>query len=151
MRPGRELDCSIAQEVFGNRVFVKARVLYEDAPKGARPLPEYSKKIEWAWEVAEKMSISLLPVENGAWFAMVGPEMGWSSPAEFVKTIQSGNFVESGAAVGPNPATMICLAALKAVEVRKAKAAADEASFSERLRATEQTRSADPTTFGPLQ
>ena len=152
MRPGREMDCSIAEEVFGRRVFVKARVLYEEHENGARPLPEYTKRIDFAWEVAEKMSVSLLPVENGAWFAMVGPELGWRSPADFIQNIQSGNFVDSGAAVGPSAPMMICVAALKAVETRKAQRQIDEVSFSERLRAEELARAGMVLpSGGPLQ
>jgi hypothetical protein len=120
MRPGRELDCQIAQEVFGHRVFVKKRVLYEDAPLGERPLPDYTKDIRWAWEVAEKMSISLIPIENGSWFALVGPEAGWKSPGDFIQYLGTGEFVNSGAAVGPSAPLMICVAAMKAVETRKA-------------------------------
>jgi hypothetical protein len=139
MRPGREIDCSIAQEVFGYRVYVKKRVLYEDAEKGERPLREYTKQMTWAWEVAEKMSISLIPIEGGQWFALVGPEFGWRSPADFIQYLQEGNFVNSGAAVGPDAPMMICLAALKSIATRKAQAAVDDATLADRLR-VEETR-----------
>ncbi len=122
MRPGRELDCSIAQEVLGFEVYVKARVLYEKTPQGDRPLRTYSKEIQWAWEVAEKMSISLIPIENGAWFALVGNNEGWKSPAELITYLQTGNFINAGASVGPNPAHMICVAAMQAIEHKKAAA-----------------------------
>ncbi len=120
MRPGREMDCSIAQEVFGREIFVKKRMLYEMTEKGERPLPNYTKEIEPAWEVAEKMGVSLIPIENGQWFAMVGGEFGWKSPAEFIEFLQKGDFLTSGAAVGPSAPLMICVAALKAIEGRKA-------------------------------
>jgi hypothetical protein len=139
MRPGRELDCSIAQEVFGHRVYVKKRVLYEDAPKGERPLREYTKQMSWAWEVAEKMNISLIPIEGGQWFALVGPEFGWRSPADFIQYLQEGNFVNSGAAVGTDAPMMICLAAMKAIATRKAVEAAEQEGLAERLR-MEETR-----------
>ena len=120
MRPGRELDCSVAQEILGHDVYVKARVLYERTPRGERPLRNYTKEIQWAWEVAERANISLIPIENGSWFALAGPDFGWKSPAEFITYLQSGEFLTAGAAVGPNPALMICVAAMKAVEAKAA-------------------------------
>ncbi len=120
MRPGRELDCAVAKEVLGHTVYVKKRVLFEITPEGERPLRNYSKEIEWAWEVAEKMSISLIPIENGSWFAMVGNEKGWKSPAEFIQYLQAGNFLTAGAAVGPSAPLMICTAAMNAVESQRA-------------------------------
>jgi hypothetical protein len=119
MRPGRELDCTIAEQVFEHRVFVKKRMLFEETPKGERPLREYTKDIAAAWEVAEKMSISMIPIENGNWFAMVGSEYGWKSPADFIQYMQTGKFVDSGAAVGVSAPLVICLAAMKAIETRK--------------------------------
>jgi hypothetical protein len=119
MRPGRELDTSIAQQVFGHFVFVKNKELYERAPKGDRPLRKYSKEIAPAWEVAEKMKVSLIPVENNQWFALVGGADGWKSPADYITYLQTGKFVEAGAAVGDEVPLIICLAALKAVEARK--------------------------------
>lgn len=120
MRPGRELDCAVAKEVLGHTVYVKKRVLFEVTPQGERPLRNYTKEIQWAWEVAEKMSISLIPIENGSWFAMVGNEQGWKSPAEFIQYLQAGNFLTAGAAVGPSAPLMICTAAMKAVESQRA-------------------------------
>lgn len=120
MRPGRELDCSVAQEILGHDVYAKSRVLYERTPQGERPLRNYTKEMQWAWEVAERANISLIPIENGCWFALAGNEFGWKSPAEFIAYLQTGDFLNSGAAVGANPALMICVAAMKAVESRAA-------------------------------
>jgi hypothetical protein len=119
MRPGREIDCSIAQGVFGHRVYVKKKILHEETAQGERPLKYYTKEIEWAWKVAEKMGISLIPIENGEWFAFVGSKEGWKSPAEFIEYLQTGEFARSGAAVGADAPLMICTAALKALESRK--------------------------------
>lgn len=122
MRPGRELDTFIAKEVLGHTIKVKQKELWEEAPKGERPLRKYSRDISAAWEVAEKMNITLIPVAGDTWFAMVGKHERWESPADFLQYLQGGNFVQSGAAVGNNIAEVICLAALKAIEVRKARA-----------------------------
>jgi hypothetical protein len=120
MRPGRELDTQIAQKVFNYPVFIKKRIPYEGAPLGERPLRNYSKDIAAAWEVAEKMGISILPIADGSWFAMVGKEprdqkVGWKSPAEFIEYLQSGSFAEAGAAVNESAPLAICLAALSAI------------------------------------
>lgn len=123
MRPGREIDCAIAKEVMGHDVYMKKRVLTELTPKGERPLRSYTKEMEWAWEVVEKMNITLIPIENGCWFAVVGNEDGWKSPAEFIQHLASADFQRSGAAVGFGAPLMVCTAALKAVESRRAAAA----------------------------
>lgn len=124
MRPGREVDARIAKEVFGHRVWAQAKVLFENAEKGDRPLRNYSKEIEWAWEVAEKMKITLIPVEGGEWFAFTGPieNNGWESPTAVLQYLETGTFDGCGASVGPNPAVAICEAALKAVEKRRVAA-----------------------------
>ncbi len=122
MRPGREMDCAIAQNVFGHRVYIKRRVPHEETPKGERPLRPYSKEMEWAWEVASKMGISLIPIENGAWFALVGNREGWKSPAAFIAYLQTGEFAKAGAAVGEDAPRVICTAALNAIESRKSSA-----------------------------
>ncbi len=119
MRPGRELDTKIAEDIFGHTVLVKQKVLHERTPGGDRPLRNYSKEIQWAWEVAKKMNITMIPIEGGTWFAMAGKENGWGSPGEFIAYLTTGNFVDSGAAVGDDAPLMICLAALKALESRK--------------------------------
>jgi len=126
MRPGRELDAKIAQEVFGYEVFMKQKVVHERTSHGDRPLRKYSKEIEWAFEVAKKMNITIVPIENGEWFAIVGQEQGWNSPAQFVEYLLSGQFTNSGAAVGADAPLTICLAALKALESRRANAEAAE-------------------------
>lgn len=120
MRPGREIDARIAQEVFGYEVTVVKKVLHERAPLGVRPLLKYSKDVAAAWLVAEKMHIAVLPVEGNSWFAMAGKSEGWKSPAEFLEFLQEAKFMEAGAAVGANIAETICLAALNAIEKRKA-------------------------------
>jgi hypothetical protein len=120
MRPGRELDTFIAKQVIGHNVKVKQKELWEETPEGERPLRKYSRDMSAAWEVMEKMNITLIPVEGQKWFAMVGKDERFKGPAEFLQYLQSGNFINSGAAVGENIPETICLAAIKAIEVRKA-------------------------------
>jgi hypothetical protein len=119
MNAGRELDERIAKEVLGNSVARQKREVYESTPKGTRPLRSYSTDIEAAWEVAQAMAISIVPIENKEWFAFVGRSGGWKSPAEFLEALSTAEFMESGAAVSPSAALSICLAALRAVEKRR--------------------------------
>lgn len=116
MRPGRELDTYIAQEVLGHPVKVKQRDLWEVTPLGERPLRKFSRDITAAWEIVEKMGITVIPVADGNWFAFVGTGERWKSPTEFVEFLQKGDFMHSGAAVGENPAETICFAAVKSIE-----------------------------------
>ncbi|MES2854973.1 MAG: hypothetical protein V4692_03870 [Bdellovibrionota bacterium] len=122
MRPGRETDVRIAKEVFGHKVWAQGKVLYENAAKGDRPLRSYTKEMEWAAEVVEKMHMTLIPIQGGEWFAFVGPELqlGWESPQAVLEFLNSGNFNDCGAAVGTSLPLVICDAALKAVEKRAA-------------------------------
>ena len=121
MRPGREMDTVVAQEVMGHTVKVKQRELWEVTDKGERPLRKYSRDITAAWEVVEKMGITIIPVEGEGWFAFVGTGQPWKSPAAFVQFLQEGSFISSGAAVGPNPAETICIAAVKSLEKAEKK------------------------------
>lgn len=121
MRPGRELDTFMAKEVLGHNVKIKMKEIWEDTDKGDRPLRKYSRDMTAAWEVMEKMNITLIPVEDGQWFAMAGHAQRWKSPAEFVSYLQSGQFVDSGAAVGANVPEIICIAAYNAVQGQKAQ------------------------------
>jgi hypothetical protein len=122
MRPGREIDARIAKEVFGYKVWAHNKQLFENAPKGDRPLRNYSKEVEWAFEVAKEMKVALLPVAVGQWFAFVGPQEklnGWESPQDMLQFLEAGNFNDCGAAVGENLPAVICEAALKAAEKRR--------------------------------
>jgi hypothetical protein len=125
MRPGRELNIKIATEVFGYRVWRHKGTLTENPPAGDRPLRNYSNDLQFAWEVAEKMKITLIPIVGGQWFAFIGsPEnAGWASPEAMLQFLQSGEFSSAGAALDENAALAICLAALKSIEKRKAFAA----------------------------
>ncbi|MES2526253.1 MAG: hypothetical protein V4598_04175 [Bdellovibrionota bacterium] len=120
MRPGRELDTLIAKHVFGHDVIIKRKLPTEVTPAGERPLREYSKSTGAAFEVAEKMKISLIPIEGNQWFALCGPLEGFKSPADFMKFIGEGNFQNSGAAVAETAALAISLAGIKAIETRLA-------------------------------
>lgn len=130
MKPGKEMDIAIATEVLGYSVHRQKNIFYEGAPKGTRPLRAYSKDIQDAWEVAEKMGITLIPIEGGSWFAYVGPKNGWKDPAEFMRCLQSADFVRSGAAISESGALSICLAALNAIAQRKTWEKLDETQSS---------------------
>ncbi len=123
MRPGREVDARVAQEIFGYEVWAKNKVLHERTPEGERPLRTYSKDIQYAWPVAEKMRVSLTATADGEWFAFVGPHVGWESPKTFLAYLEGGDFNDCGAAAGASAAQVICEAALKAIEKKKFHAA----------------------------
>lgn len=121
MRPGRELDTMIAQHVFGHEVIIKRKIPTEVTSAGERPLREYSKEIGAAFDIAKHLNISLIPIENGQWFALKGGNEGFKSPAEFIQYLAEGNFVDAGAAVTESAPLSICLAAMKYVEGKLAK------------------------------
>ena len=102
MRPGREVDARIAKEVFGYEVWAKAKILYENAEQGDRPLRNYSKEMEWAQEVMEKMKMTVIPIQGSEWFVFVGPEdrSGWESPQAVFQFLEAKNFSGCGAASG---------------------------------------------------
>jgi len=123
MRPGRETDTRIAREVFGHEVWASNKTLHEKTPLGKRPLRNYTKEMEWAWEVADRMRVTLVPLADGQWFAFVAEEKGWESPEAFATFLQKGDFSSCGAALGSEPAALICEAALRALEKRTSTAA----------------------------
>jgi hypothetical protein len=132
MRPGREVDATVAQEVLGYTVKVKKKELWEVTPKGERPLRKYSKDIGAAWEVVEKLNMTLISIENGQWFALVGLGRAWKNPAEFLLYLQSGQFAQAGAAVGEDAPMTVCLAAIKALKPSPViKSATDAVSRAE--------------------
>jgi hypothetical protein len=137
MRPGRELDVQVAQEVLGHRVFVKNKKLFEETPAGERPLRFFDSDLNDAWEVAEKFRIALLPVDRDQWFAFAGQTEGWKSPTELLEFLQAGKFEGCGASVGKNAAKVICHAAVNAANKRKAEA---EKSTSEPAESAEAVR-----------
>ncbi|MEZ0391736.1 MAG: hypothetical protein ACAH59_05945 [Pseudobdellovibrionaceae bacterium] len=118
MHPGRELDVRVAQEIFGHEIFVNAEVLFEKSETEDRPLRNYSQEMESAWMVAEKMRVSLIPIETGQWFAFAG-EKGWASPEAFSDYLRLGDFTKCGASVNVNAAQAICEAALVAHQKQK--------------------------------
>jgi hypothetical protein len=119
MRPERELDIFIAREVFGRPVTVKQEELWEVSLQGDRPLPKYSRDITAAWEVVEKLGVTIIPIEGNSWFAIVGTGHPWKSPADFIDFLGKGDFLSSGAAVGEDPAETICFAAAQSIEKKK--------------------------------
>jgi hypothetical protein len=127
MRAGRELDRVVAQRVMGYAVTQQKREVFEATPKGTRPLAHYTTDIAAAWEVVERLGITLIPVQGGQWFALVGRGERWESPADFLRFLGEGNFVNAGAAVGESAAMTICQAALKSVEFRQSAERGDQA------------------------
>ncbi|MEK6555736.1 MAG: hypothetical protein AABZ31_10875 [Bdellovibrionota bacterium] len=116
MRPGRELDCFVAENVLKHPIKVKQRQLWEITELGERPLKKYTRDMAAAWEIAEKMGITVIPVQPNTWFAFVGKGGRWENPAEFIAFLQKGDFLQSGAAVGEDPAETICQAAFHAIQ-----------------------------------
>jgi hypothetical protein len=110
----------IAQQVMGYPVTQQKREVFEATDKGTRPLNHYSTDMAAAWEVVEKMGITLIPIENANWFALVGGKDGrWRSPAEFMQYLQTADFTQAGAAVGESAPLVICIAAIKAIQSRE--------------------------------
>lgn len=118
MRPGREIDTLIAKHVFQHDVIIKRKIPTEVTPQGERPLREYAKEMGAAFDVMKKMNISLIPIENGHWFALAGANEGFASPADFMKYLGTGDFQNAGAAVSETAPMSICLAAIRSVESR---------------------------------
>jgi len=117
MRPGRELDTRIAREIFGHEVWATNKTLHEKLPDGTkRLLKSYSREMEWAAAVAEKMRVTLLPLADDQWFAFVGEGAGWRSPQAFVDFLQRGDFLHCGASIGTDLPLCICEAAIRAID-----------------------------------
>lgn len=121
-----KLDMMISQHVLGYAVnFEKNGSMRETLPNGqSRPLRPYSQDISAAWEVVQKLGMTLIPTEQG-WFVMVGKSEGWKSPADFLLFLQKADFAQAGAAVGEHAPMTICLAAMKTVENRQIEAEAE--------------------------
>lgn len=118
MRAGKELNLRIATEVFGFEVKRHKGELYEFRPQGNRPLRNYSNEMEYAWEVAAFMKVTLIPIVGDQWFAFIGSpdNAGWESPQAVLEFLNAGVFSVAGASVNINPALAICMAAIKLVE-----------------------------------
>lgn len=117
MQTDRQIDRIMAEKILGHSVFHEQRgTLREKLPNGqTRPLRPYSTDISAAWEVANKVGISLLPTTEG-WFALVGTEKTWRSPGQFLEYLAKADFARAGAAVTPEGPMAICLAALRSLE-----------------------------------
>lgn len=127
MRPGRELDTRIAREIFQHEVWATNKTLHEKTAEGKRLLKPYSREMEWAAAVAEKMRVTLLPLADGQWFAFVGESAGWRSPQAFVDFLQRGDFVNCGASIGTDLPLCICEAAIRAIDKRNEEASSPRA------------------------
>jgi hypothetical protein len=75
MKPGRELDAIVAEQVFGcliDRNQVGPWQIHETQSNGIvvlKSIPPYSTDWAAAGEVAEKLRIALVPLEGGRWAA----------------------------------------------------------------------------------
>jgi hypothetical protein len=118
MKAGQDLDILVATRVLGHTLHKQDDAYVETTPKGTRPLPHYSRSIKAAWEVVQAMGITLIPIQENSWFALVGPKVGWASPAEFMECMQKGEFLRAGAAVSESAPLSICIAAFNAIEKR---------------------------------
>jgi hypothetical protein len=121
MRPGREIDTLIAKHIFNHDVIIKRKIPTEITSAGERPLREYSKEMGAAFDVMRTLNISLIPIENGQWFALAGEVQGFASPAEFIKYLSIGNFQDAGAAIAETAPLAISLAAIRSVETKMAR------------------------------
>lgn len=119
MQPGREIDARVAKEIFDHQVFEQDGVLHENMGSNVQPLRHYSSEMQWAWLVAEKMRVSIIPIEGGYWFAFFSQLEGWGSPESFLDFLNTGDFSKCGAAVSENAALAICEAALIANHKQK--------------------------------
>src|SRR5258708_141777 len=100
MKIGRELDAKVATDVMQNTVVRQKNGSWvEGTERGTRPLPAYSKEITAAWEVAQRLGITMIPISDGSWFSLVGDKPGWNSPAELLQYLATADFVNAGAAV----------------------------------------------------
>lgn len=125
MRPGREIDTLIAKHIFNHEVIIKRKIPTEVTPAGERPLREYSKEMGAAFDVMKKLNISLIPIENGQWFALAGEAQGFASPADFIKYLSAGNFQDAGAAISDSAPLSISLAAIRSIESKIAREKAE--------------------------
>ena len=152
MRPGREMDARIAKEVFGYRVWAQGKILFENAPLGDRPLRAYSKEMQWAHEVLEKMRITLIPIQGGQWFAFSGPaaQEGWESPQALLQFLEAAQFDGCGAATGDKLPLLICEAALRAIEKRGVRVPHLEIATSEIASSSSSDASADRDSNTPI-
>jgi hypothetical protein len=119
---GQEIDVLVAEHVMGHGIVrqKKGGVKERTSPNQMRPLRAYSRDMNAAWEVAQKMHVTLIPIEDHSWFAFVGKNEGWTSPAELMQHMADNSFGKGGAAVQESAPLAICLAALTAIQKRMA-------------------------------
>lgn len=117
----RELDLLVSQYVMEHDVIrLKKGGFRERTRQGhIRPLRAYSADVNAAWDVVDRFKMLVIPVADGSWFSLVGPEEGWGSPADLIQYLQTADFATGGAAVNESAPLSICIAALKAVQKRK--------------------------------
>src|ERR1700744_3182206 len=114
MNQRQELDAKIARRVFGHEVSEdKDGNLDERGSDGQlHRLSAYSSDIAAAWRVVDKVGVTLIPIEDKGWFALVTEQRDWPSPSDFIQYLQRSDYTHAGAAIAATPALAICLAAL---------------------------------------
>ncbi len=118
----KDLDALVSQYVMEHDVIrlKKGGLRERTRQQHIRPMRAYSADISAAWEVVQKLGILVIPIADGTFFSLVGGEKGWNSPADLIQYLQTADFATGGAAVADSAPLSICLAALKAVQKRKA-------------------------------
>lgn len=114
MKPGRELDALVAEQVFDDHVekrFGSEDTWYINNPMPLRSLPHYSTSIADAWLVVEKMT-------KAAWLPHIWvphePQLLYRVELVYDWAGESSKRAFSEADTAPHA---ICLAALRAVGV----------------------------------
>ena len=115
LKAGPDLDVLIARDVMGY-IFCEKHQAWTLPNRGIDfKCPPFSSSdyMEWAWQVAEKMRIAVIPIADGRWWAVV--DSGFQAKAgDF--TWYEREFNSGEACVSESAAHAICLAALKKLE-----------------------------------
>lgn len=109
---GRALDAAVAERVMGWTGVDKALDDWTGIRDGNTwcVVPPYSTDLAAAWEVVERLRLSVIPLEDGRWLA---GQFGRLTYISEDLGVVDGRFEEGAAAASASEA--ICRAALKAV------------------------------------
>ena len=101
MPEARSVDILMAEKILGHTIYhEKGGAIRERLPDGqTRPLRNFTTDMGAAWELVQALGMTLIPTAGG-WFTLVGPKERWTSPADFLRYLQTADFANSGAAVG---------------------------------------------------
>ena len=115
MKPGRELDALIAEQVFDwgkDKIYHELKMVRQDLSY----LPCYSALVQSAWPIAVKFKISVINSEDG-WYAVVTDDIIHS--INLVKPDISQKVCGKHWALADNVPEAICKAALCVVMVKE--------------------------------